>query len=224
MSVAGHLNIRLDEYDSRIRTFIPDYEAMLDAAADALGALDRASPHLVDLGTGTGALAARCLRRLPSATITLVDVDPDILAMAGARVGGEASRVARVVGSFTDVALPPCDAFVGSLAFHHVRTVEEKRRFYGRCHGALRPGGMLVSADCCPPADALLAAQAYAAWRAHMSGTYAANEADGYLAAWAAEDVYFPLPAEVSMMQDVGFSTDVVWRRGMFAVIVARRP
>jgi hypothetical protein len=33
MGVAAHLGIRLREYDARIRTFIPHYEEMLDAAA-----------------------------------------------------------------------------------------------------------------------------------------------------------------------------------------------
>jgi hypothetical protein len=60
--VAAHLGIRLREYDARIRTFIPRYEDMLDAAAAALRALRRTDPLIVDLGTGSGALAARCPR------------------------------------------------------------------------------------------------------------------------------------------------------------------
>ena len=65
MGVASHLHIRLEEYDSRIRTFIPGYEDMIAAAAQALAALDVPAPHVVDLGTGTGALAAACLRVRP---------------------------------------------------------------------------------------------------------------------------------------------------------------
>ena len=37
MGVASHLGIQLTEYDRRIRTFIPDYEEMLDAAAKDKG-------------------------------------------------------------------------------------------------------------------------------------------------------------------------------------------
>ena len=33
MSVATHLGIKLTEYDSRIRIFIPHYEEMLDVAS-----------------------------------------------------------------------------------------------------------------------------------------------------------------------------------------------
>ena len=56
MSVASHLGISVREYDRRIRTFIPNYEEMLDEAASAL---DPAAATIIDLGVGTGALSAR---------------------------------------------------------------------------------------------------------------------------------------------------------------------
>ena len=57
MGVATHLGIKLADYDSRIRTFIPHYEEMLDVAAAAIQPRART---IVDLGIGTGALSARC--------------------------------------------------------------------------------------------------------------------------------------------------------------------
>jgi hypothetical protein len=60
MSVASHLGIELSEYDSRIRTFIPHYEEMLDVGA---AAIPPAARTIVDLGVGTGALSSRCLTR-----------------------------------------------------------------------------------------------------------------------------------------------------------------
>ena len=70
MSVASHLGIRLDEYDARIRTFIPDYETMLDAAAAVVPPDART---IVDLGIGTGAFAARCVRRATRARVVGID-------------------------------------------------------------------------------------------------------------------------------------------------------
>ena len=67
MSVASHLHIKLEEYDSRIRTFIPGYEDMLAAAAQSLAALDvpgsarRRSRHR------DGCAADACLRVQPEA-------------------------------------------------------------------------------------------------------------------------------------------------------------
>ena len=116
MSVGSHLQIRLEEYDSRIRTFIPAYEQLLEAAAQALCGLDTRTPHIVDLGTGTGALSAVCLRRFPGARITGIDADDGILDMARQRLAAQGSLASFVQSSFLDLALPTCDAIVASLA------------------------------------------------------------------------------------------------------------
>lgn len=222
MSVASHLQIRLDEYDTRIQTFIPGYDAMLSAAAGALRALDVREAHIVDLGTGTGALAARCLKVLPDARLTAIDADPDILAHAQHRLGGRAASAAFVHGAFESVTLSACDAIVASLSLHHIRTTDAKRQVYRRCRAALAAGGLLVSADCCPPADIRLASLARQAWRDHLCRTYTGDEADRFFAAWADEDVYFTIEEECSILGDAGFVPDVIWRDGIMAVIAAR--
>jgi trans-aconitate methyltransferase len=221
MSVSAHLHIRLEEYDARIRTFIPRYEELLDAAALSLRSLDIDSPHLVDLGTGTGALASRCVGVLPRATLTAIDEDLDILALARKRLSGH-QAASFVDGSFADRVLPTCDAFVASLALHHIRTATAKRELYGRCRAALSPRGLIVSADCHPSADERLAALERDEWRAHLLQSYSAEETTSYFDAWAQEDVYFPLGDELDMLTASGFTPDVVWRRGCFAVICAR--
>jgi len=223
MSVASHLHIRLDEYDTRIQTFIPGYDAMLSAAAGALRALDVRPAHIVDLGTGTGALASRCLQVVPDARLTAIDADPDILAHARHRFGERAAASATFVhGTFESVSLPACDAIVASLSLHHIRTADAKRGIYRRCRAAIAPGGLLVSADCCPPSDGRFAALSHEAWRDHLRRTYSGQETDQFFAAWADEDVYFPLADECSMLRDAGFVPDVIWRDGVMAVIAAR--
>src|SRR4029453_11754460 len=85
---APHLVNNLQEYDARIRTFIPGYEEMLDVAAGVLAAsVRRRGPRVLDLGTGTAALASRCLAVKPSARITGVDEDEGMLAVARTRIG-----------------------------------------------------------------------------------------------------------------------------------------
>jgi tRNA (cmo5U34)-methyltransferase len=221
-SVATHLGIRLDEYDARIRTFIPDYEVMINTAVQALATLIRDTPHIVDLGTGTGAFASACLQAVPTARLTLVDEDPKILDVAYGRLASATDRITAIVGSFLDVALPRCDAILGSFAFHHVHDADLKSQVYRRVRRALDEHGVFVMVDCCPPADAQLAAKGHAAWRDHLKRSYSDEETDGYLAGWAKEDVYFSLPHELEMLTVAGFSPDIVWRRELFAVIAAR--
>lgn len=222
MSVGSHLQIRLDEYDSRIRTFIPAYEQLLAEAVRALCGLGTHTPHIVDLGTGTGALAAAALRRFPGARITGIDEDSAILEMARQRLAGLGAVASFVQNSFLDVALPECDAIVASLALHHVRTADRKRQLYRDCRQALGAHGLLVTADCHPPEDAALAEAGHAEWREHLRLTYSDQESDTYFAAWAAEDVYVPLPQELKLLQEAGLKPEVAWRQGVFAVIAAR--
>ena len=67
MGVAAHLGIRLNEYDAVIRTLIPHYEDLIGSAAAAVDALAPSAPLVVDLGTGTGALAAEIMSVRPRA-------------------------------------------------------------------------------------------------------------------------------------------------------------
>jgi SAM-dependent methyltransferase len=222
MSVASHLHIRLDEYDSRIRTFIPGYDDMLDVASAALGVLDQPAPHLVDLGTGTGALASACLRVRPGARVTAIDADPEVLELARQRLAGLATVPAFVTGRFDDLELPVCDAVVASLSLHHVRTADAKLALYRRCRAALSDRGILISADCCPAADPQVASMQHTAWRNHLRVSYTDAETETFFAAWAEEDVYFSLDNELAMLRNAGFAGEVLWRTGPMAVILAR--
>jgi SAM-dependent methyltransferase len=220
MGVASHLGIRLRDYDAMIRTFIPDYVEMLDEAASALRLVERARPVILDLGIGSGALAARTLKASPRGRVIGLDVDPDMLALAGRRLG---ARVQTVAGSFLSTPLPACDAITASFALHHIRTRRQKAGFYRRCRAALRPGGVMAIADCCPASDARLRARDRRAWRAHLERTYSRGRAERYLRTWAREDVYVPLEDEIELLDRAGLASDVAWRRGSFAVILARR-
>ena len=222
MSVAAHLSIRVDEYDSRIRTFVPHYEHMIDTAAEALGLLDVAAPTLVDLGVGTGALAARCLAVRRDAGLIGIDADPAMLEMARARLAAHAGVELREA-NFLQTALPACDAIVACISLHHVSTPESKQQLYVSCRRALRGGGMLLSADYFPASDRTLAARQREQWVAHLERSYSRAEAVDYLDSWAHEDTYFPLEDELDWLRRAGLHPEVVWRAHGFAVIAARR-
>lgn len=217
MSVSSHLAIDLDEYDARIRTFIPGYEEMLHTAARL--AASRSPRVVVDLGTGTGALAARVARLARHPTIVGIDEDAGMLAAAARRLPRR--RTTLVHDSFLAAPLPRCDAITASFALHHVASPARKRRFYRRARAALRRGGVLVSADCHPSSLADIAAAGRQAWRRFLAGTYGPRAADRYLAAWAGEDFYTTLEDELQMLSAAGFATDVIWRKDSFAVIAA---
>jgi trans-aconitate methyltransferase len=211
MGVASHLGIAIDEYDRRIRTFIPRYEEMLDAAA---AATDRRARVVVDLGVGTGALAARFLARAPRARIIGLDVDREMLALAARRLPPTATLLHV---NFLRSVLPRADAAIASFALHHVRTRDAKARFYKRLYRALTGRGAVVTADCHPDRERADAQRAE--WIAHLRQSYSPAEAESLLDSWADEDVYQPLDVETALMKRAGFTVDVVWRWKAFAVL-----
>jgi ubiquinone/menaquinone biosynthesis C-methylase UbiE len=216
VSVASHLGIDLAQYDRRIRTFIPDYEEMLDAAA---AFVRPAARRILDLGTGTGALAARCLARARRATLVGIDVDTAMATVAAARLG---SRASFVTGDFARVPLPRADTVVSSFALHHVRTRASKARLYARLRRSIVRGGQLLVVDCQPASDAELAAVQRDAWLRHLQRSYTPAKAAGYLRAWSKEDVYVPLDTELDLIRSADLRPEVIWRKGAFAVIRAR--
>ena len=218
MGVSEHLGINIAEYDARIRTFIPYYEQMLDVLA---AATPRTSRMIVDLGTGTGALAARCLSRAPEATLLGIDMDPEMLVAAARRIP---ARAEFVTSNFEAAHIPACDAVIASFSLHHIAQLPRKQSLYERIRQALTPNGVLLIADCYPAQDAVLHSQQFAAWKEHLQKSYTVHEAQEYLDAWADEDFYMPLNVEIECLRRAGFDVEVLWRKDAFAVLQASKP
>ena len=221
-SVSRHLRVEVDTYDEAIRRFIPGYEAMLGVAAREIASVE--PRHVLDLGGGTGALAEAILIAAPGATVELIDVDPDMLAVARERLDGYADRTRFREASFDD-PLPEADAVAASLALHHVPTMDEKRRLFARIHDCLRPGGVFVNADATMPAEPDAREPVWRAWAAHLVSCGIPEErAYRHFAEWQEEDTYFPQEDEAAAMRAAGFEVAAVWSDGPLVVAVGRRP
>lgn len=221
MSVASHLRIKISEYDARIRTFIPNYEEMLEAAASVMRLVKEACPLIVDLGIGTGALSFACLKVKPRAKIYGLDSDRPMLGLAWGRFIKISRRMHEMVhADFLEAPLPRCHAVIASLSLHHIATRARKQELYERCYAALHRGGVMINADCCPAEEPQLAQLGRRAWQDHLEQYYSPQKARGFFKAWAKEDTYFPLAQEIEMMRAAGFAVEVVWRREPLAVVV----
>jgi SAM-dependent methyltransferase len=221
MGAASHLGIDLRDYDTRIRTFIPEYDRLLEVAAAVLAATVPArSPVIVDLGTGTGALAERCLQVKPRARIVGVDEDEEMLAAATNRLRRHFTPER---GSFEIVDLPACHAVTACLALHHIPTPARRLRLFRRIHRALDRNGVLIIADCYLSSDPRVRSLDRDFWLDHLRRTYTTRQALAYLRSWAKEDFYAPLRTEIASLERAGFTVDVPGRRGPFAVVVAAK-
>lgn len=219
--VLAHLGLQAQEYDAAIRTYIPAYETMIATVVALVGDLlsTRTDGLVIDLGTGTGALAASILDGTPHGRVRLVDIDPAMLDVARSRVASHGSRAELVQLRF-DEALVPCDAVIASLALHHVMDLDAKLALYRQIHAALRPGGILAIADATVHPDGPENAHIYARWAADMA-THGISRPDAQrlFATWAQEDRYQPLATELSLLAQAGFARpDCFWKYGPMTV------
>src|SRR6185436_782453 len=167
-SVEGHLKLRVAEYDDLIRKLVPAYPAMRPVQLDLLALSVPARGGLIlDLGGGTGALAAAIAGRFPGVDVEIWDTDPAMLAAARERCAPFGGRVRYVERSFAD-PLPACDAVAACLALHHVKDLAVKGRIYQNIFAALRPGGIFVNADTTVPATPALRDHAFREWARTM--------------------------------------------------------
>ena len=80
----------------------------------------------------------------------------------------------------------------------------------------------MISVDCHPSTRRAIADAQLGAWMRHLRQSYSAGKSKQLLAAWAKEDKYVPLDAEMALLTDAGFRVDILWRKGMFAVLLAQ--
>lgn len=205
------------------RRLVPCFDAFYGAAVRAL---ELAQPGplraVLDLGTGTGALAAMVADAHSQAELTLLDGAPAMIDRAAATLGPRAA--AALVQDFAE-ALPagPFDAIVSSLAVHHLDDAG-KESLYARCFAALRPGGAFVNAEqvlgATPALDALLAR-----WHEREARALGTTDAE-----WAAavermaHDRCATIDANLELLRVAGFADVAVhFADGRFAVLAARR-
>jgi tRNA (cmo5U34)-methyltransferase len=226
-SVESHLRLDIVEYDELIRRFIPGYDEMLNELADYLAfhLVERERPLVLDLGTGTGSLAALVLKRMPKANVIGIDTDPAMIVEARKRLADLLPRVTHLLGDFFGPLPHGSDACMASLALHHVRELTEKRRLYRKILGALGPHGIYVNADAMFAENGPLESWMRSAWTKHLVACgFSEAEVESHFRQWSTEDRYFDVRTELHLLHEAGFSNlEVVWRRGPMAVVAGHK-
>jgi SAM-dependent methyltransferase len=138
-------------HDHLIEMLDLDAEVLQDYYADLIGWVGGeapVAPRIADLGAGSGTGSLALARALPDATITAVDVSPEMLAhlRRRAREAGLADRIstleADLDGAWPD--LGPVDVVWASASMHHLA---DPAAALSSAYAALAPGGLLVIAE-----------------------------------------------------------------------------
>jgi SAM-dependent methyltransferase len=189
-----------ESWDRQQEAYLPDREQRFVAMLDVVDAMtDGAAPRLLDLAGGTGTILLRTLARFPLAEVTLVDLDPALLAIAAASLGDRATIATADLRrpDWTD-ALPrhEYDAILTATALHWLPG-DRLAALYAEIRDLLRPGGVFVNADHMPD-DGLpsLAKRLTARADARRSARYAAGAVVSWSDWWeraAADPALAPL-------------------------------
>jgi len=221
LSAPATFDTQAAAYDAPRRRLIPCFDAFYGTAIEALGLLGHAPRRVLDLGAGTGMLAARVAAAHPDAELVLTDGAPAMLEQARATLG---PRAQLHVADLADPLPPgPFEAVVSALAIHHLDDAG-KQALFARVHAALPPGGVFVNAEQVAGPTPWLDRR-YRAWHEASARALGATDAE-----WAAaqarmrHDRCADVESHLGWLRDAGFdAADCLFKDHRFAVLVGRR-
>ncbi|MDB5107875.1 MAG: methylase involved in ubiquinone/menaquinone biosynthesis, partial [Candidatus Binatus sp.] len=146
-SVQRAFDLAAEDYDRARRRLVPGFDDFYRAAVDLIPFPREQEIDVLDLGAGTGVLAAFVAYSFPRARITMVDISNEMLARARERfeMGGERFRF-EVSDYGEDQIQEKYDAVVSALSIHHLSDAQKKSLF-ARIHAALKDDGVFVNAE-----------------------------------------------------------------------------
>jgi tRNA (cmo5U34)-methyltransferase len=136
-----------------VRGGIPFATEQIDVMLRLIAANGSPVQRFIDLGCGSGVLAAAILAHYPAASGVLVDFSEPMLAQARDHLGRSAADLRFVLADFGVKAWldhvagqAPFDVIVSGYAIHH-QPDARKQELYGELFGLLRPGGLFVNVE-----------------------------------------------------------------------------
>jgi trans-aconitate methyltransferase len=218
-----------DSWETVMGGFVPglaELEETVHATAET--AAGGAPRRVLDLGGGPGVLAERMARRWPGAAVTLLDIDPVLLAMARAAVPANVTVVE------ADLTCSPWWSpggydLIATVMTVHYLTPAQAADFYAAARRALAPGGVLIVADLMPedgmPGSSGSAQLAWAEWWASLDGLEALlRERTVVLQDKASAEFVAPAAWHAAAARSAGFGdTGVIWRCDRHAALAAFR-
>lgn len=209
-------------YDAQRRGLIPCFDDFYGTAVSWVET-GKHTPRLLDLGTGTGLLAALVKQKYPEAQFTLIDLSENMIESARARFGDD-PRVDYVVADYTAFEYTgPYDAIVSSLSIHHLPH-PAKRQLFRTVHELLAPGGTFVNADQAAGTSSYFDDQYRKRWERDIRNSGLPGEAIEASIARRELDVNASVADQLAWLREAGFpAADCVYKYRDFAVFVARK-
>ena len=211
------------EYDSQRQYVIPEMDEYYGAAVWAAESPEQ-SPAILDIGAGTGLLSALMLQKFPGATLTLMDISENMLAVARQRFSGR-KNIRYMANDYSKAELDgPYDIVCSALSIHHLAP-EDKHSLFGKIFSALKPGGMFINADQADGETTYFRKKFLDYWNDFLrNGPLNKEKHMEILKRRDTLDRNEKLSVQLHWLQECGFSdVDVVYRNRTFIITVARK-
>ena len=224
--VADHFRTDWRDYDRQIRTSIPFYDASFDLLVDVLCRVGRPPARILDLGVGTGNLAAHLLAAFPGADLTGIDIVPEFLQAAEKRLEPHRRHVCLIevdVERFDFASR--YDLVVSAFMFHHVPD-GVKRRTYAKVLSCLDGGGCFVNADFVDSAS-LYWSRVFDEVRVAFMRAQGVSEERIKTQYVKHRELEIPVPLEIQLawLSELGFAdVECFWKYLNLAIFGGRKP
>jgi tRNA (cmo5U34)-methyltransferase len=231
-------------YDAAADVIHPHYLEIQDAILAAIPFPPDAEILLVDLGGGSGRLAARFLERWPRAQAIVIDQSEPFLALAERRLAAFDGRgtclLARLQDDWRSKLPRPASAIVSMSAIHHLEPVEKQAVYQQACE-ALAARGIFLNGDEVRPERDDNYRREVDAWADHMRG----HMADGSIGVafhpaldkWiernvtqfgqprkSGDDCHETAAAQLTYLEAAGFAeVDCRWQKRLWGILRGRK-
>lgn len=132
-------------YNPNINRTIINYDEMTDALINAIPN-NKEKPYILDLGSGTGCLAEKILKRFPKAHITCIDISQVMIKTAKNNLK-KYDNVDFIQGDFTNINVcNKYDAIITAITLNYL-TRKSKETLSEKIYKALKNEGVFYNAD-----------------------------------------------------------------------------
>ncbi len=213
--------------------FASEYDEWIDKACpfyhEAMDTLMQAAPpnvhFILELGCGTGNLSKLLLEAYPKATMTVVDVATNMLAITKEKLSGYSQQVHFVESYFEKFHSEyKYDLIASSLAIHHLEG-KQKDHFFDKAYTMLHSGGALILMDKVEGALPEYKKMNHDAWMATMHANGLSEEKiASVLEKQKAHDHWEPLFSQLAMLKRAGFiGIEVFFKKQGIAVFGGKK-
>jgi len=224
--IKKHFEEEAKEFDGVIVKLIPFYGEMLEALILAVPHPGKEKIRVVDLGSGTGTIAKKFLERYPNSELTCVDLVANMIETAKVKLA-KYKNVEYIVKDFYNFDFKKkYDAVLTSLALHHLRNNNDKKKFFKKIFDALSKNGVFYNADVVLGSNETLQNLYMNKWKEFMQRKVSVSEIESkWTPKYEDEDRPAKLLDQIKWLEELGFEkTDVIWKYYNFAVYGGVKP